>query len=131
MPLLNDLASYLEQETAMTVYEAVVVMSSSDGEIPRLRLFNDDAVVFGVFRGPGGVFMAEMTNVGSDPFFSEVEQGNVEVAEPTRLDTKDDLVIEPNWPSRKVQIDGTYYAIARNFAPHLQQLWREAQKKKR
>lgn len=115
----------------MAVNEAVVVMSSQDGDIPRVRLFNDGVIVHGVFRGPAGLFMAEMTNTGSDPFFSEMEQGNLEVTEPRRLDTNQEFVIENNWPSRKVLIDGEYYAIARNFAPLFHDMIKNAQVKRK
>ena len=115
----------------MTVYEAVVVMSSTDGALPRMRMFNDGVIVHGVFRGPAGLFMAEMTNTGSDPFFSEMEQGNLEVGDPIRLNVKQDFPIENNWPSRKVLIDGEYYAIARNFAPLLHTMITNAQAKQK
>ena len=84
MAILNDLAEYLEEETAMTVHEAVVIMSKDD-EIPRLRLFNDDVHVHGLFRAPAGLFMCDMTNEGKDPFFSEVVQGNVLAVSYTHL----------------------------------------------
>ena len=130
MAILNDLAEYLEEETAMTVHEAVVIMSKDD-EIPRLRLFNDDVHVHGLFRAPAGLFMCDMTNEGNDPFSSEVVQGNVLVDELVRLDADQDFVIEPNWPTRKVQIDGKYYALPRNFAVPFQNMIKEAQKKKK
>ena len=115
----------------MTVHEAVVVMSKQDGELPKIRLFNDDVVVHSVFRGPAGLFMAEMTNMGNDPFFSEMEQGNLEVGEPQRLDETQEFRFENNWPSRKVLIDGEYYAIARNFAPVLNDMIKNAQTKRK
>ena len=130
MAILTDLAEYLEEETAMTVHEAVLVMSKED-EIPRLRLFNDDVNVHGLFRAPAGLFMCDMTNEGKDPFFSEITQGNVVDDELTRLDPQQEFLIEPNWPTRKVLIDGRYYALPRNFALPFQNMIQQAQQKKK
>lgn len=130
MPILEDLADYLSEETAMTVHEAVLLMSA-EGDLPKVRLFNDGVTVHGFFRGPAGLFMCEMTNVGKDPFFSEMEQGNIEVDEIVRLDPKQPFAVEGNFPAKKVQVDGKYYAIPRNFANKFSDLVKAAQAKKR
>ncbi len=130
MAILKDLAEYLEVETAMSVHDAVVVMSAPDG-IPRLKLFDDENDVHGVFLAPAGLFMCTMTNEGTDPFFSEMSQGNVVVDDVVRLDPKQDFHIEPNWPTKKVQIDGAYYAIPRNFAQQFNDMIIAAKAKKK
>lgn len=114
----------------MTVHEAVLLMTGDDA-LPKVRLFTDGVSVHGFFRAPAGLFMCEMTNVGKDPFFSELEQGNIEVAEAVRLDPKQEFLVEGNWPAKKVQIDGVYYALPRNFAQKFHDLIREAQTKKK
>ena len=140
MPLLDDLADYLTEETDMTVHEAVLVMSydpdaggknREPDEVPKVRFFTDGVIAHGFFRAPAGLFMCTMTNEGTDPFFSEMEQGNIAVDDVVRLDPKLDYQIEPNWPSRKVEIDGKYYALPRNFAGHFQALVEEARVKKK
>ena len=131
MPILDDLADYLTEETAMTVHEAVLLMSGEGDELPKVRLFTDGVTVHGFFRAPAGLFMCEMTNVGKDPFFSELEQGNIEVGEAIRLDPNEAFVIEGNWPAKKVEIDGQYYALPRNFAQKFQDLIKESRVKKR
>lgn len=140
MPLLDDLADYLTEETDMTVHEAVLVMSydpqasgkrREPGEVPKVRFFTDGVINHGFFRAPAGLFMCRMTNEGKDPFFSEMEQGNIAVDDVVRLDPKLEFKIEPNWPSRKVDIDGTYYALPRNFARQFQEIVEQAQVKKK
>lgn len=140
MPVLEDLADYLTEETDMTVHEAVLVMSydpESDGkdrepgDVPKVRFFTDGVIAHGFFRAPAGLFMCTMTNEGTDPFFSEMEQGNVAVDDVVRLDPKLEFEIEPNWPSRKVSIDGTYYALPRNFARHFEMIVEQAKVKKK
>ena len=117
MPVLNDLAHYLAEETAMQVYEAVLLMSSeNEDEMPRVKLFTEGVTVHGLLRSPAGLFMCVMTNVGKDPFYSEMEQGNIEVDDVQRIDTNQDFIVEGHWPTKKVEIDGRYYVIPRNYA---------------
>ncbi len=130
MPILDDLADYLSEETAMTVHEAVLVMSS-DGALPKVKLFTTGVAVHAFFRAPAGLFMCEMTTTGKDPFFSELDQGTIDVGEVVRVDAKADFVIESNWPAKKVEIEGRYYALPRNFAQKFHDIVVAAQAKKK
>ncbi len=130
MPLLNDLADYLAEETAMTVHEAIVLISSED-ELPRARLFTKGVTVHGFFRAPAGLFMCVMTNTARAPFFTSIEEGNVEVDDVVRIDLTQDFLIEPNFPSKKIQIDGEFYAVPRNFTKYIDIMVSRARERKK
>lgn len=132
MAILEDLADYLSEETAMQVYEAVLLMSSDNAdEMPRVKLFTEGVTVHGLLRSPAGLFMCVMTNVGKDPFYSEMEQGNVEVDQLERIDPDQDFIVEGHWPTRKVEIDGQYYVIPRNYVSLFNDIVNAAKVKKK
>lgn len=130
MAILQDLADYLTEETSMTVRSSVLLMSSKN-DLPRVRLFTDGVDVHALFNAPAGLFMAKMTNVGKDPFFSEMSQGNIEVDEAILLDATQDFIVRSNWPARKVSIDGKEYTLPRNHVQLFQQIVKEAKEKKK
>lgn len=130
MAILQDLADYLTEETSMTVRSSVLLMSSKN-DLPRVRLFTDGVDVHALFNAPAGLFMAKMTNVGKDPFFSEMSQGNIEVDEAILLDATQDFIVQSNWPARKVSIDGKEYTLPRNHVQLFQQIVKEAKEKKK
>ena len=71
---------------------------------------------------PAGLFLADVELGANRNFFSALAEGSLSVDEPLRLDPKATIVVENNWPSKKVQIDGRSYAIPRNFAAPLGEL---------
>ncbi len=120
MALLDDLAAFLTEEAAMTVSHAVLLVASDDG-LPRMRVAKDVSR-FALFRGPAGLFFCDLESVEERDFFSQLADGRVGVGDVRRLDPKTNIVIEGNWPSRKVKIEGEYYTVPRNFARPLAEL---------
>ncbi len=120
MALLDDLAAFLTDDAAMTVSQAVLLVSAED-RLPRMRVAKHVSR-FALFRGPAGLFFCDLETSEEGEFFSQLAQGRVSVGEVRRLDPKTELTIEGNWPSKKVSIEGDYYTVPRNFARPLAEL---------
>jgi len=120
MAILDDLATVLGTETAMQVDHAVLLLSSDDG-IPRARMTGKNINHHALFAGPAGLFLCDMHATNSHEIFSAVSTGDIEVAYYERIEpaVEDAIRVEGNFPSRKVWIDGEYYALPRNFAKPL------------
>ncbi len=121
MRLLDDLASVLSEQTTMTVRDAVLLVSSEDG-LPRARLSKSGVSRHALFLAPAGLFFCDLHASAPPLFFAEIGDGTIEVGEPERLDPKQDLVLENNWPSTKIEIGDRYYAVPRNFGSRIESL---------
>ncbi|MDW3179607.1 MAG: hypothetical protein R8J94_19600 [Acidimicrobiia bacterium] len=119
--ILDDLADFLAEETTMTVHQAVLLLTADD-ELPRFRMSKSGLSHHALFSAPAGRFLCDLYAPGNMAFFSEIAERTVEVGELVRLDPKEEIVVERNWPSGKVQINGRYYAVPRNFARPLAEL---------
>lgn len=130
MTILDDLATWLSDETAMTVRRAVVLFSGDD-DLPRFRLAKEGVAHHVLMDAPAGLFLADVELGANRSFFSALAEGSLSVDEPIRLDPKATIVVENNWPSKKVEIDGRYYAVPRNFAALLDDLLSDRPTKRR
>ncbi len=118
MAILDNLAAHIADETSMQVDEAVLLLSSADG-LPRARLAKRSLSRHALLSAPAGLFFCDLDFSRDKDFLAELAAKNVEVGDLTRLNPKEEIVIEGNWPARKVQISGTYYTVPRNFTDAL------------
>lgn len=132
MSILDDLAAVLGKETAMKVSHAVMLLSSEDG-LPRARMAGKNLRHHALFAGPAGLFFGDLHATTNAEIFSAVSTGDIEVDYYERLDpaAEEAITIEGNFPSRKVLINGEYYALPRNFAKPLAELLNRPKGKRR
>lgn len=121
MTILDDLAKWLAEETSMTVRHAVVLFSAEE-KLPRFRLGKEGVSHHALMAGPAGLFFADLRLGANRDFFSALAEESIDVDDPVRLPPKTEVVIEGNWPSKKVSLDGKYYTVPRNFAEPLAEL---------
>lgn len=132
MAILDDLAKVLGKQTAMKVTHAVLLLSSDDG-IPRAKMAGKKIHHHALFAGPAGLFIGDLHATNDAEIFSAVSTGDIEVDYHERLDpaVEDTITVEGNFPSRKVGIDGEYYALPRNFAKPLADMLNRPKGKRR
>ena len=132
MAILDDLASVLGKETAMKVTHAVMLLSSEEG-IPRAKMAGKGIRHHALFAGPAGLFICDLHATTHEEIFSAVSTGDIAVDYYERIDpsVEEAISIEGNFPSRKVLIDGEYYALPRNFAKPLAELLNRPKGKRR
>jgi len=132
MAILDDLASCLGEETAMKVDLAVLLLSSDDG-IPRARMTGKKLNHHALFVGPAGLFFGDLHATTKAEIFSAVASRDIEVTHFERVgpEVEETIRVEGNFPSRKVYIDGEYYALPRNFAGPLNELLTSPRGKRR
>ncbi len=129
MPILSDLATYISNEASIQVDDAVLLLTSDDGELPRMRMSKAGVNHHGLISTPAGMFICDLHAASDQGIFADLEEDTLEVGALVRVDTSEDLLIEGNWPSRKIQIGDTYYAVPRNFAQLLADMVAKAKSK--
>ena len=133
MPILQDLADYISDEASIQVGAAVLLLSSDNGDLPRMRMSKAGLNHHALISTPAGLFMCDLHTSSDHGIFADLEEETLGVDDLVKIDVSEEMVIEGNWPSRKVRIDGNYYAVPRNFAQLLSDMITEqrARQKKR
>ncbi len=119
MAFLYDVEQLIEQQTSLPAAGTVLLVTSPEG-VPRFRMKNVDH--HALFESAGGLFLASLVPNHGTELYSAAATGGMTVGEPMRIDRPQELVVESNWPSGRVVIDGREFGVPRNYVGPLGRL---------